>query len=122
VEPSAKHEHAQRAQQLQESVRATRPNVKRPTVSIDDLAPVIAISIPQRRLLIAIGDARAAGAVFGGHGSGVSRSASVLEHKGYVRWNPRTRFELTELGAIRYRAELSHRTHCEGCRACEGTR
>lgn len=90
-------------------------------VSIDDLVPELALSAEQRRDLIAIG------AFCEKHPTAVGLTAytgRTLERKGYVKETaPPTRvlgarFQLTERGGLRYRAELSHRTHCTGCKLC----
>lgn len=49
------------------------------------------------------------------------RTGHALARKGYVtrvRDGRRVRFQLTELGELRYRAELSHLRHCMGCTTC----
>lgn len=103
--------------------------MKRATVSIDTIASEFgdvecrALTKAQRRALIAIGAA--------GEGGLRARTSTIhrrLVEKGYAIHSfthanhPHHRFALTELGALRYRAELSHQRHCAGCSMCEGTR
>lgn len=97
--------------------------MKRATVSIDAIAGDQALSVAQRRFLLRVGRA----IEDEGHARSVdprrnARVSRALETKGYTRWNALTRFELTERGALRYRAELSHQRHCAGCPMCEGLR
>lgn len=97
--------------------------VRRATVSIDAIAGDQALTLAQRRFLLRVG--RALEDV--GHARDIdprrnSRVSHALERKGYTKWNPHTRFALTELGALRYRAELSHQRHCAGCSMCDGLR
>lgn len=90
-------------------------------VSIDDLVPELALSAAQRRDLVAIGNfcTKHPGAV-----GLTAYTGRILERKGYVEESaPPTRvlgarFRLTKLGGLRYRAELSHREHCNGCALC----
>jgi hypothetical protein len=91
-------------------------------VSIDDLVPELALSASQRRDLIAIGDFCEKYPTTVGLTAYTGR---ILERKGYVKEAaPPTRvlgarFQLTDRGGLRYRAELSHRKHCKGCRLCD---
>ena len=97
--------------------------MRRTTVSIDDIAPAIALTVHQRRLLVVLGNALAAKETFTLHGqTTMTRGFRALERKGYVKWNPETRFQMTALGALRYAAELSHLRHCKGCALCDAVR
>ncbi len=42
-----------------------------------------------------------------------------LVRAGYVRDNGLLGFSMTEIGALRYRAERSHQEHCSGCSMCK---
>jgi hypothetical protein len=91
-------------------------------VSIDDileeLGSDMALTVNDRIALITLGRALEKDPVMGTVKYARRQTMLRLLKRGYVKRTGSLGFSMTELGDIRYRAELSHQRHCDGCSMC----
>lgn len=96
------------------------------TVSIDDILTAagigMALTTNDRIALLTLGRALEKHPVVGALKYARRQTMLRLRRAGYVREHGSLGFSMTELGALRYRAELSHQEHCKGCSMCRSIR
>ena len=92
------------------------------TVSIDDILTEagsdMALTTNDRIALITLGRELEKDPVLGTLKYARRQTLLRLSRRGYVKRKGSLGFEMTERGALRYRAELSHQEHCKGCSMC----
>jgi len=91
-------------------------------VSIDEILEAagsdMALTTNDRIALLTLGRALEKDPVAGTLKYARRQTMQRLLKRGYVRRRGSLGFEMTERGALRYRAELSHQEHCKGCSMC----
>lgn len=96
------------------------------TVSIDDILTAagigMALTTNDRIALLTLGRALEKDPIRGALKYARRKTMLRLRRAGYVREKGSLGFEMTERGALRYRAELSHQEHCKGCSMCGSIR
>jgi hypothetical protein len=95
-------------------------------VSIDDILEAVgsdmALTTSDRIALLTLGRALEKHPVAGALKYARRQTMRRLLRAGYVREKGSLGFEMTEIGALRYRAERSHQEHCSGCSMCSSLR